>query len=52
MQKIFEFKELEEADLVVDALYKGGRLKKNAGDDALNKLLGCDQNTKLSIPKP
>lgn len=40
MQQIFGFDALEEADLVVDALYQGGTAG-NAGDDPLHKLLGC-----------
>jgi len=37
-QLVFKFEELENADLVVDAIYEGGR-SGNAGDDPLTKLL-------------
>lgn len=37
--KEFRFKELETADLIVDAVYKGGR-SANAGDDPLHPLIG------------
>jgi hypothetical protein len=40
MSRVFEFAELENVDLIVDATYKGGR-EGNAGDDPLHKLLGC-----------
>jgi hypothetical protein len=40
MSRIFEFNELESADLIVDATYKGGTAG-NAGDDPIHKLLGC-----------
>ena len=36
----FEFDQLETADLVVDATYRGGT-SKHAGDDPLDRLLGC-----------
>ena len=40
MQKIIKFNDLKKADLIVDAIYKGGTAG-NAGDDPLHKLLGC-----------
>lgn len=40
MQKIFEFEELHGSDLIVDALYKGGK-NGNTKDDPLSKILGC-----------
>lgn len=40
MQRIYKFKELGKADLVVDAVYKGGTAG-NAGDDPIHKLIGC-----------
>lgn len=39
-QKVFDFDQLSNSDLSVDALYKGGK-KRNAGDDPINKLVGC-----------
>jgi hypothetical protein len=39
MQMIFPFSDLAAADLVVDAVYEGGR-KGNAGDDPFPRLLG------------
>ena len=49
MSRLFRFNELEGADLIVDATYKGGTAG-NAGDDPIHKLLGC--GTRLSeIPK-
>lgn len=38
--KIFKFKDLESADLVIDAIYEGGT-SGNAGDDPISKLMGC-----------
>jgi len=40
MSRVFEFAQLKNVDLIVDATYKGGRAG-NAGDDPLHKLLGC-----------
>lgn len=40
MQKIFEFGDLQNVDLIVDAIYKGGTVG-NAGDDPIHKLIGC-----------
>jgi hypothetical protein len=40
MQQIFTFDELQYADLIVDAVYKGGT-RGNASDDPLHKLIGC-----------
>ena len=34
--KIFKFNELENADLVIDAIYEGGS-SGNAGDDPISK---------------
>ena len=42
MGRIFEFKELDNARLIVDALYKGGR-NGDASDEPLTKI--------LSVPK-
>jgi hypothetical protein len=39
-QQIFEFADLEAADLVIDATYRGGK-KGDAGDDPISKLLRC-----------
>jgi len=39
LRRQFSWEELEEADLVVDAIYKGGR-SGNAGDDPLPRLIG------------
>ncbi len=36
----FSFNQLNDVDLIVDAVYKGGD-KGNVGDDPLSKLLGC-----------
>lgn len=38
--KIFKFTDLENADLVIDAIYEGG-VSGNAGDDPISKLMGC-----------
>jgi len=38
--KIFKFNDLENADLVIDAIYEGGS-SGNAGDDPISKLMGC-----------
>ena len=43
MQKIFKFEELKTADLIIDAIYKGGQ-RGNASDDPLNKLIGCSNS--------
>ena len=40
MGKVFKFKELEKADLIVDAIYEGGD-KGNVSDDPISKLLKC-----------
>ena len=41
MQRIVDFNDLGNADLIVDALYRGGTAK-NAGDDPISKLIkGC-----------
>jgi len=40
MQHTFGFDELRTADLIVDAVYEGGK-KGNAGDDPLDPLLNC-----------
>lgn len=40
MAQEFKFDELGKADLIIDAVYKGGTAG-NAGDDPLVKLLGC-----------
>jgi hypothetical protein len=40
MPRLFQFNELQTADLIVDASYKGG-MAGNAGDDPIHKLLGC-----------
>ena len=39
-QKEFSFDELKDADLIVDAVYKGGNFK-DVRDDPLCKLMGC-----------
>ena len=40
--KRFRFNELEEAPLIVDAIYEGGE-KGNIGDDPISKLIpGCE----------
>ncbi|MDO6354850.1 restriction endonuclease [Caloramator sp. CAR-1] len=39
-QKIISFNDLNDSDLIVDALYKGGN-KNNISDDPISKLLGC-----------
>lgn len=39
-QKEFSFDELSDADLIIDAIYKGGTFK-NVRDDPLSKLLGA-----------
>ncbi len=38
--KIFRFDELDNADLVIDAIYEGGT-SGNAGDDPISRLMGC-----------
>lgn len=40
MRKIYDFNELQTADLVIDAIYEGGK-QGNAGDDPISKLIGC-----------
>lgn len=40
MHRVYGFEGLGKADLVVDAVYKGGTAG-NAGDDPLHKLIGC-----------
>jgi hypothetical protein len=40
MQRVFKFNEHEKADLIIDAIYKGGTAG-NAGDDPIHKLIGC-----------
>jgi hypothetical protein len=38
--RIYQFKDLQNVDLIVDALYEGGTYG-NAGDDPISKLVGC-----------
>ena len=40
MRKIFVFDELKTADLLIDAIYEGGK-RGNVGDDPISKLVGC-----------
>ena len=40
VNKVYNFHELENADLLIDAIYEGGSLG-NAGDDPISKLMGC-----------
>lgn len=39
-EKIFPFSQLDQADLVIDAIYEGG-VSGNAGDDPISKVMGC-----------
>ncbi len=40
VNKVYKFHELENADLLIDAIYEGG-ISGNAGDDPISKLMGC-----------
>lgn len=40
MNKVFQFSDLKNSDLIIDATYMGGK-KGNAGDDPISKILNC-----------
>lgn len=48
MQKIFNFNELEDSDLIVDAIYKGGTAG-NISDDPIHKIIGCGNSGGIRI---
>jgi hypothetical protein len=48
--KIVPFSNLRDADLMIDAVYEGG-IQKNAGDDPICKLVGCEKEETMKESK-